>query len=135
MTFDSPKIVFPDISKENNFSLDNDGIPFLNTCYSVYLIDESLYYPIISILNSKLFFFYIKKVAPSVSGGYYRYKTGYIEKYGIPELNDVFIQDTFKLVKEIIIQTSKFNNHIQTFENFIKHSFVIDVLTRRWKIR
>ncbi|HWS59559.1 MAG TPA: N-6 DNA methylase [Flavobacterium sp.] len=111
IAFNKPKIVFPDISSENNFYLDEIGIPFLNTCYSIYLKDEKLYKPILSILNSKLFLFYVKMIFPSISGGYYRYKTSYIENFSIPKIDDIFIQNS-----EVIVN-NQINNSLLLFES------------------
>ncbi|GAJ23135.1 unnamed protein product, partial [marine sediment metagenome] len=78
--FESPKIVFPDISNRNNFYLDEEGKGYLNTCYAIFLkpgYDFKLY---LGILNSKAIEFYVKKNCPFVRGGYYRYKTNYLKK-------------------------------------------------------
>jgi len=81
--FKSPKIVFPDISNQNNFYLDLEGIGYLNTCYGIFLLGEINYYYILGILNSKVIEFFIKKISPFVRGGFYRYKTKYIEQLPI----------------------------------------------------
>lgn len=116
ITFSKPKIVFPDISCENNFYLDTVGLPFLNTCYSIFLKDESKYREILMILNSKLFLFYIKKVSPSISGGYYRYKTGYVENFGIKSFNNIDLEkyeEITSLNKELQELSQKFQRTLQ----------------------
>ncbi|MEK0336230.1 MAG: TaqI-like C-terminal specificity domain-containing protein, partial [Nitrosopumilus sp.] len=89
--FSSPKIVFPDISNRNNFHLDLDGIGYLNTCYGLFLNVDIDYKYILGILNSKLVEYFIKKISPFVRGGFYRYKTKYIEQIPIRTI-DFFSQ-------------------------------------------
>jgi len=85
--FESPKIIFPDISNRNNFYLDLDGIGYLNTCYGIFLRDGLNYQYILGILNSRVIEFFIKKISPFVRGGFYRYKTRYIEQLPIPTID------------------------------------------------
>ena len=125
ITFSKSKIVFPDISSENNFYLDEEGLPFINTCYSIFLKDETKYFEVITILNSKLFQFYIKKVAPSVSGGYFRYKTGYVEKFGIKFFEKFDLKSYHKMVElnsEFQIINLKFTTYFSNQYNLEKLS-------------
>ncbi|MBI4182016.1 MAG: N-6 DNA methylase, partial [Candidatus Aenigmarchaeota archaeon] len=75
------KIITPDISKKSNFSLAGDVRHFKNTCYVINLQKDTIPTPkfLLGVLNSSLIEFYIKQVSPFVSGGYYRYKTQYLE--------------------------------------------------------
>ena len=137
IAFDKPKIVFPDISKQNNFYLDEVGIPFLNTCYSIYLKDEKLYKPILSILNSKLFLFYVKMIFPSISGGYYRYKTTYIENFNFPKINDLFIKESKTLVDNQSKNNLLLTDINQKFQRSIQRKFYLDDLPKKlqdWSI-
>ncbi|QZK99752.1 Eco57I restriction-modification methylase domain-containing protein [Flavobacterium psychrophilum] len=131
ITFDKPKIVFPDISSENNFYLDEEGIPFLNTCYSIYLKDENLYKPVLSILNSKLFLFYVKKVFPSISGGYFRYKTSYIENFCIPKISDLFIQNIIVLVDSQFKNNTFLVEILTKFQRTIQRKFELEDLSKK----
>lgn len=81
------KIVFPDISTHNNFFLDEQGLHYLNTCYAILLKDANIAEAITILLNSKVVTYFIHSIAPSIRGGYYRYKTSYVEKVPLPELN------------------------------------------------
>jgi hypothetical protein len=81
--FEKPKIIFPDISNKNNFYLDNEGFGYLNTCYAIFL-KHNHYKFILGLLNSKLIEYFIKRICPSVRGGYFRYKTNYIKELPIP---------------------------------------------------
>ncbi|MEK0337695.1 MAG: TaqI-like C-terminal specificity domain-containing protein, partial [Nitrosopumilus sp.] len=85
--FESPKIVFPDISNQNNFYLDIKGTGYLNTCYGIFLKDDSKCHYILGILNSRLIEFFIKRISPFVRGGFYRYKTKYVEQLPIQTID------------------------------------------------
>lgn len=87
-SFESPKIIFPDISNQNNFFLDEKGIGYLNTCYAIFLKDEKEYKYILGLLNSFLIEFFIKKICPFIRGGFYRYKTNYIAQIPIKIINE-----------------------------------------------
>jgi hypothetical protein len=57
--FAKPKIIYPEIAKESRFSADFDGEYLLNNkCFFIPLFDHFL----LSILNSKLTFFYILRI-------------------------------------------------------------------------
>ena len=85
--FKSPKIVFPDISSQNNFYLDLDEIGYLNTCYGLFLKKGFDHKHILGILNSRVVEFFVKQISPFVRGGFYRYKTKYIETIPIRTIN------------------------------------------------
>ncbi|ELY88596.1 Eco57I restriction-modification methylase domain-containing protein [Natrinema altunense] len=79
-------ILCPDIAKENEFAINIDETPiFPNTVYAIDVSNKSeLIKPITSILNSTLIELCLKSVSPNVRGGYYRYKTEYLEELPIP---------------------------------------------------
>ena len=131
IAFNKPKIVFPDISSENNFYLDEIGIPYLNTCYAIYLKDEKLYKPILSILNSKLFLFYVKMIFPSISGGYYRYKTGYIENFKFPKINNLFIKNSKDLIDSQLNYNLVLSEKVQKFQRTIQRKFELEELPKK----
>ena len=110
ISFSHPKIVFPDISNHNQFSLDLEGYGYLNTCYGIFLKDPRRYKSILAILNSRLIEFFIKKISPSVRGGFYRYKTNYLKQIPIPELDN---KKTLleKLVDSILEISKALNNN------------------------
>jgi type I restriction-modification system DNA methylase subunit len=87
--FSSPKIVFPDISDRCNFYLDREGMGYLNTCYAVFLKQPRFYDFILGLLNSIVVEFFITKTTPFVRGGYYRFKTKFLEAIPIPSLSQI----------------------------------------------
>jgi TaqI-like C-terminal specificity domain/Eco57I restriction-modification methylase len=74
-TFESPKIIFPDIAKGPRFCLDNEGNYLANTGYCLGTADRYL----LGILNSRLFWFTISNISIpfGVRAGEYRYRLIY----------------------------------------------------------
>lgn len=106
ITFTSPKIVFPDISSHNNFYLDKQGYPYLNTCYGIFLKDEGLYEIMLGLLNSRLIEYFVKKISPFLRGGFYRYKSSYMKQIPIPSIikeeNNASIQRLKNLTNQML---------------------------------
>jgi len=91
--FNNLKIITPDISDSNNFSLDK-GVTFFSkdyfyflthTCYSLNFDNRDLkdYLLFLGILNSKLMEFLFKKISVKLGAKGYRYITQYLEKLPI----------------------------------------------------
>ena len=82
-TFESPKIVFPDIAKGPRFCLDTRGNYLANTAYCLGTDDRYL----LGILNSRLFWFAISNISIpfGIRAGEYRYRLiyQYMEKVPI----------------------------------------------------
>ncbi|MBN1762658.1 MAG: N-6 DNA methylase [Methanomicrobia archaeon] len=115
------KIITPDISTGNKFSLDKSGSWLcMDTCFVIILENEyKKYYPfILGLLNSKLTEFYHKQISPSVSGDYYRYKKQYLEPLPIklpqtPEEQKLADEITNKV--ERILDLVKLEQKIENF--------------------
>ncbi len=83
--FMETKIVNAEISPENRFQLDTSGILGNTKIFSTVLKDEWKQYNLVllAILNSKLLNYYHKKIASPKAGGFFDYKTQFIQKYPI----------------------------------------------------
>lgn len=112
-------IITPDISKNNSFTLlESSDLLFPNTIYAISVKPEfeKYKYAFLAILNSKLIEWFIKKISPSIRGGYYRYKSTYLEQIPIMQLDDNLCDRLSKQVVEIIdIKQNQIN---------IKNSFI-----------
>ena len=116
-------IITPDISKNNSFSLINgEEFIFPNTIYSISLKEEfdSFKYVLLGILNSNLIEWFIKKISPSIRGGYYRYKSTYLERIPIFELDEKNLDELNYLVMEIIETINKDTQIKNSFLKFIE---------------
>lgn len=124
------KIVNAEISPENRFQLDKSGILGNTKIFSTVLKDEWAEYnlALLAILNSKLLNYYHKKIASPKAGGFFDYKTQFIQKYPIkfPE-NKVCIETLAAILmilnnNNLSIQIEDFipNTHIsEAFEEVI----------------
>lgn len=81
--FEKTKIITPDISTSNNFTLDEKGYFCLKTCYVILPKNDLDVKLLLGILNSNLLEYLFKKTSPYISGGYYRYMKTYLEKLPI----------------------------------------------------
>ncbi len=79
--FDSPKIIFPDISRYPKYNLDTRGTYFSNTVY--FIASDSPY--LLGLLNSKLLWFVIRGLSNALRGGRWRFRlfSGHVERLPI----------------------------------------------------
>lgn len=110
--FNQTKIVSAEISPENRFCLDKNSFLGNTKIFSTVLKDEysNYYLPLLVILNSKLMNFYHKIIASPKAGGFYDYKTQFIEKYPIKLPNNCkeFIEIANKLSDEYSLKSNAF---------------------------
>lgn len=82
--FNQPKIIWPDISKANQISFDNNDFYLADTCF--FLPTSDMF--ILGLLNSSTEEFVFKALSTTIRGGFFRYKTQYIETLPIPPATD-----------------------------------------------
>nr|WP_227229166.1 N-6 DNA methylase [Salinirubrum litoreum] len=80
--FEIPKIIFAHISTDSTFMLDEVGTWYYKTAYSVLLADSyrDLTDEMACQLNAKALDFYFKHITTVKAGGYYEYRSQYVEK-------------------------------------------------------
>ena len=102
-----------EISPENRFCLDKNSFLGNTKIFSTVLKDEysDYYLPLLVILNSKLMNFYHKIIASPKAGGFYDYKTQFIEKYPIKLPNNYkeFIEIANKLLDKYSLKSDALN--------------------------
>lgn len=126
--FQQKKIVNAEIAPENRFQLESKGFLGNTKIFSTVLKEEwnNKYLMLLAILNSKLMNYYHKRIASPKAGGFFDYKTQYIQTYPIRFSDDVIIFDTLVsielLLKNNFVQINDIvkNDHIaQFFEEVI----------------
>ena len=83
-----PKLVAPEISLGGNYSYDFDGRYYSTTKVYGYVKKEGLplsYEFLLGLLNSNLFWFFIKNTGYVLRGGYYTFKTNYVMPFPISD--------------------------------------------------
>lgn len=95
-----PKLLAPEISLGGNFSYDINGRYYSTTKVYGYIKKENCeysYYFLVGLLNSSLFWFFIKNTGYVLRGGYYTFKTNYINPFPVPK----YTQEMDKPIKSI----------------------------------
>lgn len=111
--FNQPKMVWADISKSNQVSFDDKAYHLADTCFFLPTNDMFVF----SLLNSKVIEFIFKALSTMIRGGFYRYKTQYVETLPIPPANETQKSQLAKLAKtaqtaaeQRFIEIRKFNH-------------------------
>ncbi|WP_307425100.1 TaqI-like C-terminal specificity domain-containing protein [Chryseobacterium sp. MDT2-18] len=85
--FENVKLVAPEISLGGNFSYDEKGDFYSTTKIYGYIKKSSIkesYLFWLGLFNSELFWFFIKKTGYVLRGGYFTFKTNYINPFPVP---------------------------------------------------
>ena len=88
--FEQIKIVAPEISLGGNFTIDSDGRYYSTTTVYGYIRRKGFsgsYYTWMSILNSKLCWWFITQTGTVLANGYYRYKPAYLKPFPVPVIS------------------------------------------------
>lgn len=83
--FENKKIITPDVCHSTSMYYDEDSFYYNDMCYAL-IKKENIKYSykyLIGILNSKLFWFFLNNTGTVLSGGFFRFKTKYIENFKI----------------------------------------------------
>lgn len=86
--FDNEKLVAPEISLGGNYAYDKNGEFYSTTKIYGYIKKESIkesYKFWMALLNSRLFWFFIQNTGYVLRGGYYTFKTDYVNPFPVPD--------------------------------------------------
>jgi len=99
------KLIQPDISMGGNFSYDKEG-KFFQTAtlygYIKYLHIEESYRFYMSLLNSKLLWWYLTKTGTVLTNNYFRFKPDYINPFPIPKIENLEDTKPFEILVDYI---------------------------------
>jgi type I restriction-modification system DNA methylase subunit len=115
------KILTPDVCFKSTMWLDKNAEYFYNdTSYGLVLKDdiEEDYKFFLAILNSSLMWFYLLNTSAELRGGYFRFKTKFIEPFCFPKLNDIDEQIPFIGKADLILELNEKLEDIK--QRFIK---------------
>lgn len=156
-SFEQAKIITPEISFGTNMTFD-DGLFYHNTkCYSFIKKQEikENYKYWLTILNSKLMWFFLKNTGYELRGGYFTFKTRYLEPFPLPQLKNIQEQDIFiekadqmlslnkelqekaeKFIKRIKsnLEIQKITNKLQNFYDFDFKTFISELKKQKIKL-
>lgn len=102
--FEQPKIITAEISFGCNMTFDKTKKYHATTCYTILLNDKRKDWTLayLGIFNSKILWYFLSETGNVLRGGYFRFKTKYLEPFPIPELPDDIASILSKKVQFIL---------------------------------
>jgi type II restriction/modification system DNA methylase subunit YeeA len=112
--FEKPKILYPEFSSKSSFTWDeNNNFYTLDTCW---ILNGGNYY-LLSLLNSSLMWFYLKKIVSVLGTQAFRMKKIYLEELPVKQITEKEEKPFKKLVTEILkLKTKNPNNDTSKLE-------------------
>jgi hypothetical protein len=114
-----PKIIYPRITNNSNFCLDESGEIFI-TDNNFYISSSSK--SLLAILNSKLIFYYLMQKCPSLQGGFFDFRREYIQKIPISTNQNEFDS----ILEEKSNKILNYNRSLQDTKNKIQNRIILE---------
>jgi len=132
--FEQDKIITPEISLGTNMTYDESFMYHNTKCYTLTkrknIIESYKFW--LAILNSKLLWFFLSSTGYVLRGGFFTFKTKYLEPFPLPKLDNIELQEPFiKEVDLIIKNTKEFHNILNSFTNYLQSQFIIEKLSKK----
>ncbi len=121
--FEKPKIIFPNLQNTNKFSFDDEGI-YLNAP-AVFISTDSK--ALLSILNSKLVWYFLTSICVMRSGGYIEVKPQYFEQIPIPILSEEYEYLLKENGEKVIDFTKSFQANSLSFLKVLSSRLSVDI--------
>ncbi|MFR9165615.1 MAG: Eco57I restriction-modification methylase domain-containing protein [Dysgonomonas sp.] len=124
--FESEKLVAPEISLGGNFSHDKDGKYYSTTKIYGYIKNNNIqesYKFLLSILNSKVLWYYLTNTGYVLRGGYFTFKTNYLTSFPIPHIDNLLITQPFEILVDYLTylknpESEKVNPYVENKDLF-----------------
>jgi len=132
--FEQLKIVTPETSLGGNLSIDHRDFYHNTQVYSliknVSVKEDYRFW--LAILNSNVFWFYLQQTGAVLRGGYFRFKTKYLEPFPLPKLKYIDLQQPFiEKVDLMFANTKDFQRIVNKFTNYLQSQFSIEKLPKK----
>jgi hypothetical protein len=127
--FEQEKIITPEISLGTNMTIDRDNLFFNTKCYCLIKNDKIKedYRYFLAILNSKLMWFYLQSTGYVLRGGFFTFKTKYLEPFPLPKINSDSVDLIHKV--DILLEKNKlFENIRLKFSIYFSSKFHLEKL-------
>lgn len=120
-----PKILTPDVCFGGSMVYDDVGCYHNDTSYGLVLKEPSdyKYKAYLAILNSKIAWYFLSKTGTELRGGYFRFKTKYLEPFPIPELDEVHVETLSVLAEKMQNLNKTLDRKRNNFLTAIKAEF------------
>ncbi len=109
------KIFTPDICFGSSMCFDNVGRLHNDTSYGLILKEpcDRIYKAYLAIFNSKITWYFLTKTGTELRGGYYRFKTKYLEPFPLPDLSSLENKDYADSLSVLADQILTSNEQLQ----------------------
>lgn len=127
-----PKIMTAEIANYPSMTFDNGKMYHATTVYSFVLKhpSELAYKFYLSVLNSKLLWFYLSNTGTVLRGGYFRFKTQYLYPFPLPELPNN-AKDFAEKADLMLSLNEQLQNLTGKFIRTLQRKFDIDKLSKK----
>jgi len=132
--FQQEKIITPEISLGTNMTYDNQHLYHNTKCYSLVkkpeiALDNKF---LLAVLNSSVMWFFLKTTGYVLRGGFFTFKTKYLEPFPLPKEISEEEQKPFIDRVDIIMKSTAQLQHLQTqFTDLLQSKFDIDKLSKK----
>jgi type I restriction-modification system DNA methylase subunit len=128
--FENEKIITPEISLGTNMTYDKSFFYHGTKCYSFIKKDEIKedYKFYLTILNSSLMWFYLKNSGYELRGGFFAFKTAYLEPFPLPKLERLEQQEPFIQKADLMLELNK---KLQELKQNFHNELNLEKLTKK----
>lgn len=109
------KIFTPDICFGSSMCFDDVGRLHNDTSYGLILKEpcDEIYKSYLAIFNSKITWYFLTKTGTELRGGYFRFKTKYLEPFPLPDLSSSENKDNAERLSALADQMLSLNSQLQ----------------------
>ena len=128
--FKSEKIITPEISLGTNMTYDNEQFYHATKCYSFIKNEQynESYKFYLALLNSSLMWFFLKNTGYELRGGYFVFKTKFLEPFPLPKLKNLEQQIPFIEKADTMLELNK---ELQSTKQNFQSELGLEKLTKK----
>lgn len=123
--FEQEKLVTPETSLGTNMTLDSDFY-YHNTQIYSFIKKEGVavdYKFLLAILNSNLLWYYLKKTGNVLRGGFFRFKTAFLEPFPIPDYEKIDQTPFINCVNTTLAKKKELTSLVESFKQLLLAKF------------
>ena len=135
--FNQTKIITPEISLGCNMTLDKNSLWHNTKVYTILLKDnfKENILTYLTILNSKLMWFFLSNTGYTLRGGYFTFKTKYLENFPIPDLKNsefsIINSELANLADKMLTLNETFQKKSTNFLKVVKQTFAMEKVSAK----
>ena len=113
--FETPKIITAEISFGCNMTYDTKNLYHNTKCYTILFdeVFEKYTQAYLTILNSRILWYYLSQTGYTLRGGFFCFKTKYLEPFHLPDLTSSENQDVAESLSVFANQMLSLNSQLQ----------------------